>query len=271
MARINRRDFIKNSTLAFGAVTLSGCSGESEMKFYNETAVKTRSALAKNADLRDMIRYATLAANGHNTQPWKFQIDNSTALILPDFTRQTPIVDPDDHHLFASLGCASENFVFAAQARGRSAEISYQAEDHGQIIIDLVNGNSREDELFKAIPYRQCTRSEYNREKVSVTDLKLLEKAAEVKGISLIILTEKQPMDRVLEYVIEGNSMQIDDPAFVKELKEWIRFNPTQALESRDGLFSACSGNPTMPTWVGNLIFRFVSLKILRMTAMLNK
>ncbi len=261
MGRINRRSFIKNSTLALGAMALPGCSGDNEMNVYNETAEQTRAALAKDADLREMIRYATLAANGHNTQPWKFRINKSTATILPDFSRQTPVVDPDDHHLFASLGCASENFAFTAEARGRPAEIIFNSQDHGEILIDLGNGNSNESELFKAIPYRQCTRSEYNGSKVSVSDLKLLEKAAQVEGISLILITEKEPMERVLEYVVAGNSAQIDDTAFVEELKEWIRFNPPQALKTRDGLFSGCSGNPTMPTWVGNLIFRFVFTK----------
>ncbi|MGH1559991.1 hypothetical protein ACRAWD_24530 [Caulobacter segnis] len=28
--------------------------------------------------------------------------------ILPDLSRRTPVVDPDDHHLFVSLGCALE-------------------------------------------------------------------------------------------------------------------------------------------------------------------
>ena len=43
----------------------------------------------------------------------------------------------------------------------------------------------------------------------------------------------------------------------MKELKEWIRFNEAAVVEHRDGLFSASSGNPTFPTWVGNLVLRF--------------
>lgn len=261
MSRINRRDFIKNSSLTLGAVTLTGCLGDSEMNIYKSTSEKSRKAIQKDADLADMIRYATLAANGHNTQPWKFQISNSTVTILPDFSRQTPVVDPDDHHLFASLGCASENFALTAQALGRPADIQFDPGHHGQIVIDLTNGSSNENELFKAIPYRQCTRSEYDGIKVSRSDLKLLEKAAQVKGIELILLTEKEPMEKVLEYVVEGNSAQIDDPAFFEELKKWIRFNPSQALNTKDGLFSACTGNPSMPTWIGNLIFRFILSK----------
>jgi hypothetical protein len=28
-------------------------------------------------------------------------------VILPDLSRRCPAVDPDDHHLFVSLGCAA--------------------------------------------------------------------------------------------------------------------------------------------------------------------
>ncbi|TIS72529.1 MAG: Tat pathway signal protein, partial [Mesorhizobium sp.] len=76
-----------------------------------------RARLSEHPELEDFVRYATLAANGHNTQPWRFGIAEDRIAILPDFARRTPVVDPDDHHLFASLGCAVENLAIAAAAR----------------------------------------------------------------------------------------------------------------------------------------------------------
>jgi hypothetical protein len=40
----------------------------------------------------------------------------------------------------------------------------------------------------------------------------------------------------------------------VSELKDWIRFSYRQALDTRDGLFSLCSGNPALPGPVGRLL-----------------
>ncbi len=48
---------------------------------------------------------------------------------------------------------------------------------------------------------------------------------------------------------------QMADPAFVRELKSWIRFNGTEAVRTRDGLFGASSGRPSIPTWLGELAF----------------
>ena len=42
---------------------------------------------------------------------------------------------------------------------------------------------------------------------------------------------------------------------FVTELKTWIRFNPDSALAARDGLYTAASGNPTLPSWLGPTAF----------------
>src|ERR1700682_3407903 len=66
----------------------------------------------------ELVRFATLAANSHNTQPWKFSIKDNSIAIAPDYARRCPDVDPDDHHLFVSLGCATENLVHAAAAHG---------------------------------------------------------------------------------------------------------------------------------------------------------
>ncbi len=47
----------------------------------------------------------------------------------------------------------------------------------------------------------------------------------------------------------------MEDPAFVQELRDWIRFNPSQALATGDGLFTRCSGQPTLPTWICKRMF----------------
>ncbi len=44
----------------------------------------------------------------------------------------------------------------------------------------------------------------------------------------------------------------------VKELKSWIRFNNSEAEQKGDGLSSSTSGNPSLPRWLGNLIFPLI-------------
>jgi hypothetical protein len=66
---------------------------------------------------------------------------------------------------------------------------------------------------------------------------------------------------RTSSYLVAGNSAQMDNAAFVEELKSWIRFSYGDALSTRDGLFSKSSGNPALPGWIGRLIFSQVFTK----------
>ena len=202
---------------------------------------------------RELVHYATLAASSHNTQCWKFQLADQLISILPDWERRCPVVDPDDHHLYASLGCATENLLQAAQAHGFQGNVELGAANAIQIHLDPTQPVT--SPLFEAIADRQSTRTDYDGQPLTMAELKQLEQAAAGQGVHLMLLTEKQAMETVLAYVIEGNTTQINDPAFVKELKSWIRFNPAEAIRTGDGLFSKCSGNPIVPRWLGTLLF----------------
>lgn len=59
-------------------------------------------------------------------------------------------------------------------------------------------------------------------------------------------------MEDVLEYVVAANTAQMNDPAFVEELKAWIRFGAEEAARTGDGLFAATMGNPAIPRWLGS-------------------
>jgi len=207
--------------------------------------------------LRELVRYATLAANSHNTQPWRFKLDADQITILPDFSRRCPAADPDDHHLFVSLGCATENLVHAAQAHGLHANVSLPGPSDHVIRINLEPTSPRDSALFQAIPERQCTRAPYDSKSVPTQQLAELESTAQDEDVSVRVFTDHNEMEMILDYVIAGNSAQMNDEAFVHELKHWIRFNKSAVVEHRDGLFSASSGNPTMPSWLGNLVLKF--------------
>jgi len=209
-------------------------------------------------DLASLAAHATLAANGHNTQPWLFSRAGDRVTIAPDFSRATPVVDPNDHHLFASLGCAAENLMLAAAAAGRPAESRFVEDGDGSVEIDLASGAAARDPLFDAIPARQSTRSLYDGRPVSAGDLKAIEQAAALAGARVLIVTDEKKIEQMLEMIVAANTAQTDDPAFRKELKDWLRFGPRAAVAKRDGLYAPCSGNPALPDWLGHAIFDHV-------------
>jgi hypothetical protein len=243
--------------LALAAIGYNYFSMGSMVDYDAETA-RQRAVLAASPDMKELVRYATLAANSHNTQPWKFLMSDSEIHIIPDFARRTPVVDPDDHHLFASLGCATENLVLAAAAQGHSAEVVFDDANEGHAKVSFSTATSVESELFQAIPHRQCTRSVYDGTDVPVDHLKRLEDAAKQDGVDVVVITDKAEREKLLEQFTVANSAQIADSAYVRELTSWVRFNPHVALTSNDGLFGACTGNPSLPSWLGKVLFPLV-------------
>lgn len=251
---VSRRMFMVCGGSAL-ALPVAGCGRQGA---WDEAAAETWATLAADAGIAELVRYATLAANSHNTQPWRFAATETQVTLLPDFSRRTPVVDPDDHHLFVSLGCAAENLSIAAEARGRRADMRFDAAGDGRVVVALEPAPAAETPLFVAIPERQCTRSDYDGRAVPAGDLAQIEEAARVDGVDMVLILDRPRLDAVLDYVVAGNTRQVEDPAFVSELGEWLRFNAGHAAATRDGLHSAATGNPSSPAWLGRLLFPWI-------------
>ena len=242
------------AVLAGGAVAASFATTGSQADYAH--AMETlRVPLDDGPDINGVIRYATLAANGHNTQPWRFRTSGQSIRISPDFSRRTPVVDPDDHHLYASLGCAAENMALAAAACGLIGDPRFDPTGDGAVVFDYAVGARQSSPLCDAIPKRQSTRSPFDGRATPAPDVALLAQAAQRPGVTPFIITERAQIDRVRDLVIAANTAQMADKAFVAELKAWLRFNPNTALQRGDGLFSASSGNPTLPNWLAGPMF----------------
>jgi hypothetical protein len=252
---LTRRKFLAGSASAAVVMPLSGCASDA-MSAYDRAESQLRSRVSANPDLVDFIRLATLAPSGHNSQPWHFTPHDSGIYLRPDLSRRTRVVDPDDHHLFVSLGCAAENLLIAAAANGRPGAIAFNQEPEDRLDINLAYGAEKSDGLYPAILKSQSTRANYDGKPVSTGNLRLLEATASIPGVSVMLMAESSKRESVLEYLIQGNGIQMGNPAFVEELRNWIRFNPSQALMTCDGLFTRCSGQPAIPAWFGKQAFR---------------
>jgi len=202
--------------------------------------------------MRELVRFASLAPSSHNTQCWKFRVNERSIVIAPDLSRRCPAADPDDHHLHVSLGCAVENLTHAALAAGLQAEVRKDLASPDDIAVNLEATKPSITPLFRAITERQCTRGDYDGKPISNDDLRRLERAGTGNGVRVMLLTERLAMENVLAYVIEANSAQMADAAFVAELKSWIRFSASEAQRSGDGLFSGTTGSPVLPRWLAS-------------------
>jgi hypothetical protein len=206
---------------------------------------------------RELVRNATLAPSSHNTQCWTFRLAPTAITIAPDLSRRCLVVDPDNHHLFVSLGCATENLAHAALAHGLQANARFEPSGDGTVLVDLAPTAAATSPLFAAIAQRQSTRGDYDAQPLTADELRQLQAAGSGQGVRVELLTERPAMERVLEFVVAGNNAQMANPAFVAELTHWIRFGADEAVRTGDGLFTGASGNPVVPRWLGQRLMGY--------------
>jgi hypothetical protein len=119
--------------------------------------------------------------------------------------------------------------------------------------VGLAKSTHVENTLFDAIPLRQNIRSEYDGQPIKNDDIDQVMSLPLEPGVELHFVTSPSEMETTLEYVNQGNLSQYADNAFIDELISWLRFNKKDALAVMDGLYSVCSGNPEVPSWLGQM------------------
>jgi len=126
---MTRRTFATNAA-ALLPVPMTTCTSTSDGLTYYEAVQQTfRHAfefeISGPAAYRELVRYATMAANSDNTQPWVFTINGDQIRLSSDPDRRYPVADPFDRHVFASLGCAAETIMLAADALGLHGDLTF--------------------------------------------------------------------------------------------------------------------------------------------------
>lgn len=207
-------------------------------------------------DLTTLVRLGTLAPSSHNTQPWVFRIRDAAIEIAPDLTRRCPVVDPDDAHLFKSLGCAAETIVQAAAAAGHATDIAVDAA--GTITLRFRRAEGLDGSLAAAIPERQCTRRDFDGHSIGPADRDALAAAGASEAARVVLVEDAATRTAIGELVAEGNRAQLTDPAFRAELFRWVRCTAREALATGDGVSSFAAGQPALPRWLVRLLLPVV-------------
>ena len=209
---------------------------------------------AQDADFLTLIKAATQAPSGHNSQPWWFETSDHSIVISPNLDRALPAVDGQHRELFISLGCALENLCIKASELQYQTNVTLSPE--GVITIDLQKSEAvAPDPLASVIEKRQTNRSVYDNKRIDPALLQSL--VAQTGATGIFTFANGTPLfEKLTDAVLQGNTAQMSDPAFKNELLSWIRFNKKHSESTHDGLSYAVLGAPNLPRWVTELIVK---------------
>ncbi|MBL8200858.1 MAG: Tat pathway signal protein [Chromatiales bacterium] len=254
-----RRDVLGAGAVALASASLGGCGSAGRDEYATVAAAIWRHSpgLPETVTgvLAELVRYATLAPSTYNSQCWRFVATRESITILPDPTRRSPAVDPDDHHLHVSLGCAAENIVQSAAAIGLGSVVETGPAPGDGITVRLQLATPARSLMADAIPLRQTTRAAYDGKPVPAAELSRLERIARGPGVTPVFATGAVQKRRLLELAAAASREWRADAAKLAELKRWTRFDEATALATRDGLAPGPAGRAALPPALGSALF----------------
>jgi len=184
-----------------------------------------------------ILRYASLAPSGHNTQPWTVRVVKKHEWIIgADPTRHLPVVDSENREMLLSIGAFAENLTTAALTLGYEPCMEVIADspfDTDLIRVTLTPAKAVLYPLERIETRRTVKRGLQDREL----------RAEDVHALSA-------PLNGRLSYFPRGSShaacleegtvecfrlQSLKNPA-QKELARWLRFRDRTARKRRDGL-----------------------------------
>ena len=244
---MSRRSVLRHIGLGAATVVVAGIAVGSYRVFDNGVldagdgrAYDAWSNWRDDRTLLGTVAAAILAANPHNTQPWIFHVTADSIELFADSARGTGTLDALDREQRIGLGCALENLVLAATARGHRATVTLlpDAADATHVAtVSFVDAPSEASSLHDAIGRRHTNRGPYTNEALTDDVLATLESvSSDLDDVSVRWFTT--PADRAAlgALIIDATEAIIDDEQQSTDSFAWFRNNRDDIDTHMDGL-----------------------------------
>ena len=186
------------------------------------------------------VAAAILAANPHNTQPWIFHVTPDTVELFTDPARRAGTLDALEREHHIGLGCALENLVLAATARGFEPAVTLlpdTADATHVATVRLNAGNKVLSSLHDAIGDRHSNRGPYTATAVPADVLATLGSVTVgIDGVDLRWFTTPQDRAALGALVVAATKAIVDDVEQSKDSYAWLRMTRAAIDTHRDGL-----------------------------------
>ena len=193
-----------------------------------------------------VVATAILAANPHNTQPWMFRVTATSIDLFSDPSRRIGALDPLEREHHIGLGCALENLVLAADARGLQSTVTLlpsSSDPTHTAHVDLVASTPRTSALYAAVGERHSNRGPYTSAAISPAALdSLTEQASLPPELSLRWFSTADERRAMGALVVDATKAVIADTEQSTSAFAWFRNDRADIDAHRDGLTLDCQG-----------------------------
>lgn len=206
-------------------------------------------------------RAALLASSPHNTQPWALHVTPDAIELYADFARNLGAMDGLLRELHIGLGCALENLVIAARARGRSCDVALLPDASRPKLVARVRlqpAAAADTGLFGVIAKRHTNRGEYRGTPLAKGMGEGLQAQLrdEASSIRLHLLQSSAERARFRAETIAATEAIIADTAMSIASERWYRHSHAEIERYRDGITLDASGAGAVVRFVGKSVGR---------------
>ena len=207
-----------------------------------------------------LVGAAILAASPHNTQPWRFEVSPKRIDLYAVAQRNLGSFDSYRREMWLGLGCAVENIVQAAGAKGFAVESLVAAPGDGAgdhaARLELRRTAVAPSHLDSAITSRRTNRADYWPDTPIASQV--LERLAALPSSAqtrLILFPATAALGRA--YVsgsIDATAWINADVDMSRDSQRWFRDNPRAVALHRDGASIPTSGLDLWVATAGQLL-----------------
>jgi hypothetical protein len=205
-------------------------------------------------------RAALLAASPHNTQPWALAVSPDAIDLFADFDRHLGAMDCLRRELHIGLGCALENLVIAARARGRSARVELLPDPAQANFVARASLEPAppQDGLFDVIALRHTNRGAYLDTPLPNGLPEALQALLgdEAPSITLQLLHDDTQRARFRDETIAATRAIIEDTEMSVDSDRWYRHSQRDIDTHRDGVTLDATGNDAATRFFGKSLGR---------------
>ncbi len=192
--------------------------------------------------LAEAVQHALRAPSVHNTQPWRWRIDEAGGAVelYADLDRHLVATDPERRDLLISCGAALHHLLVALAHAGLTSTVLRVPDPDDSTHLatvtpvesgDGIEGAARDTlaDLFPAIRQRHTDRRRFSHRPVPPPLVRDLVDVATGSGALLVPVTRMR--EQVIAVMADAADRQRWAPGYAAELRMW-----TRRLGARDGI-----------------------------------
>lgn len=206
---------------------------------------------------RGAVAAAVLAANPHNTQPWKFAVTDGAIDVDTDLARTIGAVDPVRREQQVGLGCTLENLVLACGIRGLGPTVDLLPGGvSGDRVahVTLTPGPAAPSPLYEAIGRRHTNRGEYDGRAVSPATLAELVDTRGLDGVTVHWVTGSSDMATMGQLLVDAAYALTQDEQQSRDSFGWYRADNDAVQAHRDGITLDAQGMSPIVLGIAKLL-----------------